>query len=73
MKIVMKEEGVSGFYNGVAAVMLGQAVIKAVAFGSNNWALSIQGSHHYSILEVLTGILIVFQNWHKLSLFFAYS
>ena len=53
MKVVMKEEGLSGFYNGVAAVMIGQAVIKAVAFGSNNWALTIQGSHHYSILEVV--------------------
>ena len=50
----MKEEGVSGFYNGVTAVMIGQAFIKAVAFGSNNWALTTQGAHHYSILEVFT-------------------
>ena len=62
VKIVMKEEGVSGFYNGVAAVMLGQAFIKAAAFGSNNWALTIQGSHHYSILEVATGVILGCQN-----------
>ena len=39
-KLVLKEEGVKGFYGGVAGVMFGQAFIKAAAFGSNAWALS---------------------------------
>jgi hypothetical protein len=39
-KLVFKEEGLKGFYGGVFGVMIGQGLIKAVAFGSNNWALA---------------------------------
>lgn len=40
-KVVLKEEGVRGFYGGVFGVMFGQSFIKAAAFGSNAWALSL--------------------------------
>ena len=38
-RYVLEEEGVKGFYGGVAGVMMGQAFIKALAFSSNNAAL----------------------------------
>jgi solute carrier family 25 carnitine/acylcarnitine transporter 20/29 len=37
---VLEDEGISGFYQGVTGAMLGQAVVKAVAFASNDWALT---------------------------------
>jgi hypothetical protein len=52
MKIVWKEEGMAGFYSGVAGMALGQALIKAMAFGSNNWALNAQGLGDHSLLQV---------------------
>jgi hypothetical protein len=39
-KIVYKKEGIGGFYNGVAGVMVGEAFVKATLFGTNAWALS---------------------------------
>jgi len=39
-ELVMKEEGIAGFYGGVKGVMLGEAFVKATLFGSNAWALS---------------------------------
>jgi len=38
--VILKNEGVKGFYSGVFGVMGGQAIIKSVAFGTNSWALS---------------------------------
>jgi len=37
--LVYKKEGLAGFYGGVWSTMAGQAVIKALAFSSNAWAL----------------------------------
>jgi len=53
IKIVMKEEGLRGFYSGVFGMMVGQALIKAVAFGSNNWALNIQSPGQHSIIQLV--------------------
>jgi len=39
VRSVLKTEGIGGFYGGVSGVMLGQSIIKAVAFSSNAWAL----------------------------------
>ena len=39
MRIILAEEGVRGFYNGVLGVMVGQAVIIGVAFTANSFAL----------------------------------
>jgi solute carrier family 25 carnitine/acylcarnitine transporter 20/29 len=44
IKMVLKNEGVKGFYGGVLGVMIGQAFIKSSAFASNAWALSILNS-----------------------------
>lgn len=38
--LVQQEEGLKGFYGGVLGVMIGEAFVKAVLFGSNFWALS---------------------------------
>ena len=60
IKIILEREGLSGFYNGVKTVMVGQALIKAVAFGSNNWALEILSNQKaIGIVEVtkLKGII----------------
>eukprot|EP01036_Dinobryon_divergens_P035495 gene35495-46001_t len=38
-KIVIREEGIKGFYGGVYGVMFGQAFVKATLFGSNTFAL----------------------------------
>jgi hypothetical protein len=40
MNMVLKEEGISGFYGGVIWVMIGQAFIKSSAFASNTFALN---------------------------------
>jgi hypothetical protein len=40
IKLVLEEEGISGFYGGVLWVMLGQAFIKSAAFAANTWALN---------------------------------
>ena len=37
---ILKDEGLSSLYKGVAGVMLGNALIKACAFSANKWALS---------------------------------
>ena len=39
IQMILKEEGISGFYGGVVWVMIGQAFIKSAAFASNTWAL----------------------------------
>jgi hypothetical protein len=39
--IVLKNEGVSGFFGGVKAMMIGQALIKSVAFSANELALGV--------------------------------
>lgn len=38
---VYKAEGVTGFYQGVVGVMVGEAFVKATLFGANAWALSL--------------------------------
>lgn len=51
-RIILREEGLQGFYNGVAGVMIGEAFVKASLFGSNSWALSkiaeVSGLESYS-------------------------
>ncbi len=37
--VILKNEGISGFYGGVKAMMIGQALIKSVAFSANELAL----------------------------------
>lgn len=39
--LILKNEGVQGFYVGVVGTMIGQSLIKATAFFSNSWALSV--------------------------------
>jgi len=39
VKLILEEEGISGFYGGVKAMMIGQALIKSVAFSANALAL----------------------------------
>ena len=39
-RLVYENEGLSGFYQGVTGVMLGQALIKAIAFAVNSFALT---------------------------------
>lgn len=39
-RCVLRDEGLSSLYEGVAGVMLGNALIKACAFSANKWALS---------------------------------
>ncbi|KAJ1404966.1 mitochondrial carrier domain-containing protein [Ochromonadaceae sp. CCMP2298] len=39
VKLVLQKEGVAGFYQGVVGVMIGQALVKSVAFSSNAYAL----------------------------------
>jgi solute carrier family 25 carnitine/acylcarnitine transporter 20/29 len=40
---VVQTEGIGGFYGGVSTMMVGQALIKALAFACNDWALTWQG------------------------------
>lgn len=40
-RIVYNKEGIRGFYQGVAGVMVGEAFVKATLFGANSWALSL--------------------------------
>ena len=37
--VILKNEGISGFYGGVKATMIGQALVKSVAFSANELAL----------------------------------
>jgi hypothetical protein len=37
--VILKNEGISGFYGGVKAMMIGQALIKSVAYSANELAL----------------------------------
>ncbi len=39
---ILKNEGISGFYGGIKAMMIGQALIKSVAFSANAFALGDQ-------------------------------
>lgn len=39
VKVVLENEGIAGFFGGVKAMMIGQALIKSVAFGANEMAL----------------------------------
>lgn len=41
MGIILKNEGISGFFGGVRAMMIGQALIKSVAFSANELALGV--------------------------------
>lgn len=41
IKLIYAAEGISGFFGGVRGMMVGQAFIKAVAFGSNKWMLDV--------------------------------
>ena len=54
IKLILEEEGVTGFYTGVWGTMAGQAVIKAIAFWSNSCALNFlsQGRSSASLVEL---------------------
>ncbi len=39
VKLILEEEGIAGFFGGVKAMMIGQALIKSVAFSANEQAL----------------------------------
>lgn len=39
IQLIYAAEGIKGFFGGVRGMMVGQAFIKAVAFGSNRWML----------------------------------
>lgn len=39
VKLILEEEGIAGFFGGVKAMMIGQALIKSVAFSANALAL----------------------------------
>ena len=52
-RLVIQEEGIGGLYGGVKGVMFGQAFIKALAFSSNNWALTYLEHDNAPSLEVL--------------------
>eukprot|EP00580_Thalassiosira_gravida_P016601 CAMPEP_0201663640 /NCGR_PEP_ID=MMETSP0494-20130426/5370_1 /ASSEMBLY_ACC=CAM_ASM_000839 /TAXON_ID=420259 /ORGANISM="Thalassiosira gravida, Strain GMp14c1" /LENGTH=240 /DNA_ID=CAMNT_0048142271 /DNA_START=82 /DNA_END=801 /DNA_ORIENTATION=- len=41
VKLILEVEGVAGFFGGVKAMMIGQALIKSVAFSANELALGV--------------------------------
>ena len=41
VKLILTKEGIPGFYGGVKAMMVGQALIKSVAFSANELALGV--------------------------------
>jgi len=40
IQLIYAAEGIKGFFGGVRGMMIGQAFIKAVAFGTNGWMLA---------------------------------
>ncbi|KAL9179289.1 hypothetical protein ACHAXT_008579 [Thalassiosira profunda] len=40
VKLILEEEGIAGFFGGVKAMMIGQALIKSIAFSANAMALT---------------------------------
>jgi solute carrier family 25 carnitine/acylcarnitine transporter 20/29 len=40
VKLILEEEGIAGFFGGVKAMMIGQALIKSVAFSANELAFN---------------------------------
>lgn len=55
VKLILQTEGVAGFFGGVRAMMIGQALIKAVAFSANTTAL--QALQPYALASVVSLIL----------------
>jgi solute carrier family 25 carnitine/acylcarnitine transporter 20/29 len=45
IRLILQLEGISGFFGGVRAMMIGQAIIKSVAFGANEFMLGILNSN----------------------------
>lgn len=45
VKLVLETEGIAGFFGGVKAMMIGQALIKSVAFSANELALGTLNSN----------------------------
>lgn len=41
IRLILQLEGISGFFGGVRAMMIGQAIIKSVAFGANKFMLDV--------------------------------
>ncbi len=41
VKVILELEGIAGFFGGVKAMMIGQALIKSVAFSANDFALRV--------------------------------
>jgi len=60
IRLILKLEGISGFFGGVRAMMIGQALIKSVAFSANELALDIL-NHNLSdkSADVSFGTLLV--------------
>ena len=55
---ILKNEGIAGFFGGVRGMMAGQAIIKSVAFSTNELALGVlmnNNNHDASLLGVSSG------------------
>ena len=53
--LIWKAEGLAGFFSGVKGMMAGQAVIKAIAFTANNFALNFIQEQH--VLPASSGLV----------------
>jgi len=53
VKLILETEGIGGFFGGVKAMMIGQALIKSVAFSANELALGTLNSNE--AIQVLDG------------------
>ena len=57
---ILKNEGIAGFFGGVRGMMAGQAIIKSVAFSTNELALGVlmnNNNHDASLLGVSSGTM----------------
>jgi hypothetical protein len=54
VKLILEEEGIAGFFGGVKAMMIGQALIKSVAFSAN--ALALESLKEYDWDTIGLGI-----------------
>eukprot|EP00804_Cyclotella_cryptica_P026472 CCRYP_008128-RC/>CCRYP_008128-RC protein AED:0.02 eAED:0.02 QI:243/1/1/1/0.33/0.25/4/3150/381 len=52
VKLILQVEGLSGFFGGVRAMMIGQALIKSVAFSANELALRVLSDSSDGIMMV---------------------
>jgi len=52
VKLILEEEGIAGFFGGVKAMMIGQALIKSVAFSANALALESLKEYDWDALDL---------------------